>query len=348
MNRDALLELLYMLSNTPGTSGDEIEVRRALRPHLEGHVESLRVDAMGNLIAHKKGTGAHDLRVLLTAHMDEVGLMVVDHTGEGALKVATSGSIDARLLPGLEVRVGPQARPGVIGIKAIHRADEDENVIPVSALTVDIGAHDREEALELAPIGTRITFATTAHPLGQLVAGKAFDDRAGCAALVALLQGPPLPCDVFGVFTVQEEVGLRGARVAGYTVAPAAAFVLEGTIADDLPKEEEGSPTSEIGKGPVLTVMDRSYVADPRLVRLVIQVATAAGIPYQFKQPGIGGTDAGTIHFTREGVPAITLAIPCRYIHGPVALLDPQDLEYTVALLRASLEQLTPEVIQRS
>ncbi|HPD42491.1 MAG TPA: M42 family peptidase, partial [Anaerolineae bacterium] len=137
------------------------------------------------------------------------------------------------------------------------------------------------------------------------------------------------------------------ARVAGYTVAPAAAFVLEGTIADDLPKEEEGSPTSELGKGPVLTVMDRSYVADPRLVRFVVQVATAAGIPYQFKQPGIGGTDAGTIHFAREGVPAITLAIPCRYIHGPVALLDPQDLEHTVALLRASLEQLTPEVIQR-
>ena len=348
MNRDTLLEILQTLSNTHGTSGDEIEVRRALRPYLEGHVDSLRVDAMGNLIAHKRGAGTHALRVLVTAHTDEVGLMVVDHTGDGGLKVETTGSIDARLLPGLEVRVGKDGLPGVIGLKAIHRADDDESVTAVEHLAVDIGARDRDEALELAPIGTRMTFATTAHPLGKLFAGKSFDDRAGCTALVALLQGEPLPFDLFGVFTVQEEVGLRGARVAGYTIAPDAAFVLEGTIADDLPKEEEGSPTSQVGKGPVVTVMDRSYIADPRLVRYVVQVAESAGIPYQFKQPGIGGTDAGTIHLTREGVPSITVAIPCRYIHGPISLLDPQDLEHTIALLRAALEQLTPEVIRRS
>ncbi len=348
MNRETLLEVLQTLSNTAGTSGDEIAVRRALRPHLEGHVDEVRVDAMGNLIAHKKGSGDTPLRVLVTAHTDEVGLMVVDIAGDGSLKVETSGSIDARLLPGLEVCVGKDAIPGVIGLKAIHRVDDDGDVTPVSSLSVDIGARDRDEAAELAPIGTRVTFATTAHPVGKLLAGKAFDDRAGCTALVALLQGPPLPCDVYGVFTVQEEVGLRGARVAGYTIAPDVAFVLEGTIADDLPKEDEGSPTSQVGKGPVITVMDRSYIADPRLVRYVVRVAEAAGIPYQFKQPGIGGTDAGTIHLTREGVPAITLAIPCRYIHGPISLLDPQDLEHTLALLRAALEQLTPDVIRRS
>lgn len=348
MNRDTLLELLQTLSNTHGTSGDEIEVRRALRPYLEGHVDSLRVDAMGNLIAHKKGTGTQALRVLITAHTDEVGMMVVDHTSDGGLKVETSGSIDARLLPGLEVRVGKEALPGILGLKAIHRIDDDESVTTIEQLTVDIGARDRDEAVGLAPIGTRITFATTAHPLGRLFAGKSFDDRAGCTALVALLQEAPLPFDLFGVFTVQEEVGLRGARVAGYTVAPDVAFVLEGTIADDLPKEEEGSPTSQVGKGPVITVMDRSYIADPRVVRYLVQVAEAAGIPYQFKQPGIGGTDAGTIHLTREGVPSITVAIPCRYIHGPISLLDPQDLEHTIALLRAALEQLTPEVIRRS
>lgn len=348
MNRETLLELLSTLSNTAGTSGDETEVRRALRPHLQGHVDSLRVDAMGNLIVYKKGTGACPLRVLVTAHMDEVGLMVVDHTGDGGLKVATSGSIDARLLPGLEVRVGKEGLPGVIGLQAIHRTDSDDSVTPVDALLVDIGAENREEASNAAPLGTRITFATTAHPLGQLFAGKAFDDRAGCTALVALLQGPPFPCDLVGVFTVQEEVGLRGARVAGYTVAPDVAFVLEGTIADDLPKDEAGSPTSEIGRGPVITVMDRSYIADPRLVRHLVQVAESAGIPYQFKQPGIGGTDAGTIHFAREGVPSITLAIPCRYIHGPISLLDPQDLEHTLALLRAALEELQPELVRHS
>lgn len=346
MKRDALLDLLQTLSNTDGTSGNEIAVRRALRPHVESYVDSLRVDAMGNLIAFKKGAGLHDLRVLITAHTDEVGLMVVDHTSDGGLKVENSGGIDARLLPGLEVRVGEDALPGVIGLKAIHRADDGDSVKGVDALTVDIGARDRDEAVELAPIGTRITFTTTAHRLGNLLAGKAFDDRAGCAALTAILQGPPAPFDIYGVFTVQEEVGLRGARVAGYTIAPDVAFVLEGTIADDLPKEVDSSPTSQIGKGPVITVMDRSYITDPRLLRFVMQVAETANIPYQFKQPGIGGTDAGTIHLTREGVPSITLAVPCRYIHGPISLLDPQDLENTIALLRATLEKLTPEIIR--
>jgi endoglucanase len=139
---------------------------------------------------------------------------------------------------------------------------------------------------------------------------------------------------------------LRGARVAGYTVAPDAAFVLEGTIADDLPKEEDVSPTSELGKGPVITVMDRSYIADARLLRHVVQVAKDANIPYQFKQPGIGGTDAGTIHFTRGGVPSITLAVPCRYIHGPISLLNPEDLAHTIELTRMSLQQLTCERLE--
>lgn len=346
MTRDELLDLLQSLSNADGTSGDEIAVRRLLRSYLEGHVDSLRVDAMGNLIAVKKGTGHHDLRILITAHTDEVGLMVVDHTSDGCLKVETSGGIDPRLLPGLEVRVGKDTLPGVIGMQAIHRADNVDFTKPVDALNVDIGARDRDEAIELAPIGTRITFATAAHPLGDLLAGKSFDDRAGCAALTAILQGPQAPFDIYGVFTVQEEVGLRGARVAGYTIAPDVAFVLEGTIADDLPKEVESSPTSELGKGPVITVMDRSTITDPRLLRFVMHVAETANIPYQFKQPGIGGTDAGTIHFTRGGVPSITLAIPCRYIHGPISLLNPEDLENTIALLRATLDNLRPEIIQ--
>ncbi len=346
MNRETLIETLQTLSNVMSTSGDEGAARRVLHPMLEDHVDEMRVDALGNLITLKRGTGASALRILITAHIDEVGMMVVDHSSDGALKVETTGSIDARLLPGLEVRVGKAQLPGVIGIKAIHRVKNGDGVTPVESLSIDIGAGSKDEAERLAPLGTRVTFATQMHPLGKLLAGKAFDDRAGCTALVALLQGERLPFDVYGVFTVQEEVGLRGARLAGYTVAPDAAFVLEGTIADDLPKEEDVSPTSEVGKGPVITVMDRSYVAAPQLLRHVVKTAEAEGIPYQYKQPGIGGTDAGAIHFTRGGVPAVTIALPCRYIHSPVSLLDPQDLEHVVALLRAALERLTPETLR--
>ncbi|MCD4739193.1 MAG: M42 family peptidase [Anaerolineae bacterium] len=347
MKHERLVDILQSLSNVMSTSGDESEMRRALRPLLAGHVDEMRVDSLGNLITLKKGTGESQLRVLVTAHIDEVGMMVVAHTENGALKVQTVGGIDDRLLPGLNVYVGKEQLPGVIGIKAIHHSSSKERLkaIPLKELSVDIGAENQKEAQRLAPVGTRVTFSTQAHPLGELIAGKAFDDRAGCTALVALLHEEPFPFDLYGVFTVQEEVGLRGARVAGYALAPDVAFVLEGTIADDLPKKEDVSPTSKIGQGPVLTIMDRSYISAPRLLRYTVQLAEKLGLPYQFKQPGIGGTDAGAIHLTRGGVPSLTLAVPCRYIHGPISLLKPADLEATIALTSAALRHLTAELL---
>jgi endoglucanase len=348
VNATPLTEILGTLSDTMATSGDEIEMRRTLRPYLEGNVDEMRVDSMGNLLTVKKGIGKVPLKVLITAHMDEVGLMVVDHGKSGQLHVRSIGGLDPRLLPGLDVRVGEEQIPGVIGLQAIHRAKENAHkVTPLEKLTVDIGAQSDDEAKGLAPIGTRVMFATETHPLGDLIAGKAFDDRAGCTTLVGLLQAAPYPFDLHGVFTVQEEVGLRGARVAAYTVDPDVAFALEGTIADDLPKEEDVSPTSEIGKGPVITVMDRSYISDRRLLRYAVRLAEELEIPYQFKQPGVGGTDSGAIHLSRGGVPTLTVAVPCRYIHSPTALLHPKDLERTVTLMEALLRRLTPEVLER-
>ena len=350
MKREKLIERLQLLSNVMSTSGDEGEMRKTLRPLLAPHVDELQVDNMGNLITLKKGTGESQLRVLVTAHMDEVGMMVVDHTNDGMLKVRAVGGIDDRLLPGLTVAVGEEQLSGVIGIKALHRTSAQEfgKAIPIKKLSVDIGAESEKAAQKLAPVGTRVTFTTQAHPLGELIAGKAFDDRAGCTALLALLQKKPYPFDLYAVFTVQEEVGLRGARVAGYTVEPDVAFSLEGTIADDLPKKEDVSPTSEIGAGPVLTVMDRSFIAAPRLLRYTIKLADELGIAYQFKQPGIGGTDTGAIHLTRGGVPSLTLAIPCRYIHSPISLLKPEDLEATIALTEAALRNLKAELLENN
>ena len=339
--------ILKELSEAFGPSGNEKEVRAILRRTLEEYVDRMWVDALGNLHTERRGTARRRMRVLLTAHMDEVGLMVTSHADSGGLRVRTIGGIDARVLPGALVQVGPERIPGVIGLKPIHLLEkkEEEKITPVKQLSVDIGAKGQEEARSLAAVGTTAVFATRFRELGPAVMGKAFDDRAGCAVLAELARGERPHHDLHAVFTVQEEVGLRGARVAAYVSRPDCAFALEGTIADDLPKKKDLSPTTELGKGPAITVMDRTFIAHRGLVRLLMETAEKTGIPYQVKQPGIGGTDSGAIHLAREGIPCITVAVPCRYIHSPVSILNLEDLENTVRLMREALARLTRRVL---
>jgi endoglucanase len=203
-------------------------------------------------------------------------------------------------------------------------------------------------------VGDFATFATnyttlSDDPAWPTVRGKAFDDRAGCAALLTLLKGGPYPVDLYGVFTVQEEVGLRGARVAAYGIDPDAAFALEGTICDDLPRAagEDTTPVTRLGDGPAITLMDRSLIAHPGVVRALQEAAEAEGIRVQYKAPGLGGTDSGAIHLTRAGIPATAVAVPCRYIHGPAAILNLNDLAATVRLMDATLRRLTRDHVAR-
>jgi putative aminopeptidase FrvX len=350
--------ILKALSEAVGVSGDEGNVRALVLDTVQEHVDEVKVDALGNVLLLKRGTGrpssagpgSRRLRVMLDAHMDEVGLMVVGHDSDGFLRVRTVGGIDPRLLPGAILQVGPERIPGVIGVKPIHllRGDEGQKVSKIDDLVVDIGARSKEEAQKLAPLGTYAAFATQFRELGPTVSGKAFDDRAGCAVLVELLRGERFAFDLHAVFAVQEEVGLRGARVAAYAVDPDCAFALEGTVADDIPKDKDVSPTTELGKGPAITVMDHSFIADRRLVRLLTDTAKELGIPYQFKQPNVGGTDSGAIHRAREGVPSVTVAVPCRYIHSPVALLSLDDFENTVRLMREALSRVTWHTLRRN
>ena len=357
--------ILRELSEAVGVSGDEGSVRVVVLDAVREHVDEVKVDTMGNVLAFKRGTarlsastepgevssksGRQRLRVMLAAHMDEVGLMVVGYDNDGFLRVRTVGGIDPRLLPGTLLQVGPERIPAVIGAKPIHLLEngEREKVPKLEDLLVDIGAKSKDEAGKLAPLGTYATFATQFRELGPTVSGKAFDDRAGCAVLVELLRGERFRFDLHAAFTVQEEVGLRGARVAAYGIEPDCGFALEGTIADDIPKDKDVSPTTELGQGPAITVMDHSFIADRRLVQLLTSTAEELGIPYQIKQPGIGGTDAGTIHLAREGVPSVTVAVPCRYIHSPVALLSLEDFNNTVRLMRESLSRLTRRTLNR-
>ena len=340
--------ILKELSEAFGVSGNEDDVRAIVLDAVREHVDEVKVDALGNDLAFKRGTGRQRMRVMLAAHMDEVGLMVVGHDNDGFLRVRSVGGIDPRVLPGTLLQVGPERISGVIGVKPIHLLKENaDKVAKLEDLVVDVGAKSKDEARKLAPLGTYATFATRFRELGPTVRGKAFDDRAGCAVLVELLRGERFRFDLHAVFTVQEEVGLRGARVAAYAIEPNCAFALEGTVADDMPKDKDTSPTTELGQGPAITVMDRSFIADRRLVRLLTSTAEELGIPYQIKQPGIGGTDAGAIHLTREGVPSVTVAVPCRYIHSPVALLRLDDFNNTVRLMRASLARLTRRTMRR-
>lgn len=335
--------LLRQLSEAFGVSGHETAVRQLIVDAIKDVAHEYRVDALGNLIALKKGDGT-SRKVMVAAHMDEVGLMIVRVEKEGSLRFRPVGGIDPRVLLSKKVLIGDKKVPGVIGVKPIHLLEPRarQQVMPIEEMSIDIGASSKEEADNLVRVGDYAAFDVSFGELGdtlRTVKGKAFDDRAGCAVLIELLRDS-YPFDFYAVFTVQEEVGLRGAKVAAYSVAPDLAFALEGTICDDSPKKRDVSPTTVLGAGPAITVMDRSVISDRRLVDLLLATAQQQGIPYQFKQPGMGGTDAGAIHLAREGVPAAVVSVPSRYIHSPVCLLSLNDLDNTIRLMRETLRQV--------
>jgi putative aminopeptidase FrvX len=338
--------LLEELSNAFGPSGYESEVRGLLARAIRDHVDTMQVDALGNLIAFKQGTGPEPrLRVMVDAHTDEVGLMITRIEKNGTLGFRAVGGVADRLLLAKQVIVGEKRIPGVIMAPPVHltKPDQRAQVIRADQLAIDIGASSEDEARSLAQVGDYVTFATRFQVLAEdglrVVKGKAFDDRAGCAAAAALAEGT-YPVDLYLSFSSQEEAGLRGARVAAFRIEPDVAFALEGTICDDTPKKEDVSPTTRLGQGPAITIMDHSFVADRRLVRLLTGTAEAHGIPYQFKQPGVGGTDAGAIHLSKGGVPAATVSVPCRYIHSPAGLMSLNDFDHLVALMKATLQEL--------
>jgi endoglucanase len=338
--------LLEQLSNAFGPAGCEDEVRRLLARTLHEQVDRLETDALGNLIAFKRGIGPEPrLKVMVDAHMDEVGLMITRFEKSGLLGFRPVGGLDDRLLLAKGVLVGENRLPGVIAAPPIHltRPEQREQIIKVEQLVIDIGASSEEEAKGLVSLGDYATFDTRFESLSEdglrTVKGKAFDDRVGCA-IAAMLAEDEFAMDLYLSFSAQEETGLRGARVAAFRIEPDLAFALEGTVCDDAPRKEDISPTSQLGQGPAITVMDRSFIADRRLVQLLTDIAEVEEIPYQVKQPGVGGTDAGAIHLSKAGVPSVAVSVPCRYIHAPVSMASLNDIDHTIALMRAALRAL--------
>jgi tetrahedral aminopeptidase len=337
-------ELLEKLCNACAVSGDEGEVRKIVLEEVKPYADEVKIDALGNVLVTKNGSGRNRLRVMLDAHMDEVGFMLVSDEGEGLFGFQTVGGIDPRHLPGKPVLVGKEHLPGVIGMKPIHLADEDElkRKPSIDSLRIDLGPNGK------AKPGDWATFATKFKRVGPSIMAKAIDDRIGVATLIELVKHAPANIDLLAAFTVQEEVGLRGAKVAAYAFEPDLAIAIDSTPAHDMPSHDGSeSPfyNTKLGLGPAIYVYNFATIDDPRLVRFLKETAEAENIPYQIRQPGGGGTDAGAIQRARGGVPVVSVSVPHRYTHSPISISRVDDWKNTLKLLHVALGRITSKLL---
>lgn len=347
---DEQIKILESLCNANAISGDEGEVRKIVLEHIRPLADSLEIDPLGNVLATRLGPETDEdttMRVMVAAHMDEVGLMVTSDESDGLYRFQTVGGLDSRQLAGKAVQVGRDHIPGIIGAKPIHltSASERKNQISIDNLRIDVGPSGKK----VQP-GDRATFATPFTRLGPSLRAKALDDRLGVASLIELFKQPPTGIHLQAAFTVQEEVGLRGARVAAYKFNPAAAIVLDCTPAYDLPSwddEENTRYNTRLGQGPAIYIADAATLSDPRLIRHFSETAEALNLPYQFRQAGGGGTDAGAIHKTRAGIPSLSISVPGRYLHTAAAIVRLTDWQHTLQLVHAALSRLTPALFEQ-
>jgi len=334
--------LLANLSEAFGPSGFEEPVRSVLTEELAPHGDRAETDSMGNLLI-SKGLDRSGPRGLVAAHMDEVGFLIDDIDDQGFLRFKTLGGFDPRVLPSKRVVCGPNRVPGVVGATPNHLLDKDDDRAPrIDDLYIDIGATSREEATKLVGVGEAAAFDTAFAALGELIKGKALDDRAGCY-IAARLAMSDVPLPMHYAFTVQEEVGLRGAKVAANRVRPDFAVVLEATTCADRPDPTTAGHSTYMGRGPVLTFQDSSSVPNKALLDLLVETAKQEGIPFQWKETTLGGNDAGSIHKASGGIPTVSVSLPCRYIHSPCSFLYKSDIEHTVGLVEAFLTRISKE-----
>lgn len=337
-----MLDTLETLCSLSGVSGSEMEVRDYILERIMPCADEIRTDPMGNLMVFKKGGSVPSHRIMLAAHMDEVGLIVTDITEEGLLRFGTAGGIDRRVLPGKHVFVGTDRVPGVIGLKAIHMTDDDERkkVPEIEDMSIDIGAADAEEAKKHVNPGDAVCFDDTVIRFGDgFLKAKALDDRVGCAAMVTLLESS-LPCDCWFAFTAQEEVGCRGAHTAARSIEPDIALILEGTTAADLPDVEGAGRVCCVGGGIVIPFMDRTTIYDRELYADLTRLADENGIKWQTKSRITGGTDASAIQRSLGGVRTAAVSVAVRNIHSPASVARISECEDQMRLIRLFLEEM--------
>jgi endoglucanase len=340
------IKLLEKLCNVMSVSGDEGEVRRIVLEEVKPYADEVKVDAMGSVLVRKKGAAKKPLRVLLDCHMDEVGFMVTHDEGDGFFQFEVVGGIDDRHLVGKQVIVGRDHVVGVIGAKPIHMttAEERSHAMEADAMRIDLGPEGK------ASLGDRATFATKFKRVGPSIMSKAIDNRIGCAILIELLKNAPKNIELCLAFSVQEEIGLRGATIAAHYFDPDLAIAVDSTPARDLPDfegRENYTYNTKLGLGPAIYMANSSTIDDPRLVRFLEEIAIKNKIPYQFRQPGGGGTDAGAIQQSRAGVPVVSVSVPHRYTHSPVSVSRVDDWKNTLNLLHVSLKNINRDLLNR-
>jgi len=344
VNRESIITIQKELSNLIGCPGREEEVTDYLLLKLEQlDVDKAWVDPLGNVLALKIGTDPNGLRILLDAHVDEVGFMITHITDDGFIYITPLGGVDKRLMLGTLIQFQNEDRKRIIGVVGtapphITKPEEREKVPEITDMFVDIGCKTKEEVLEKKlDIGSVGTFYIECLKLNKdILLGKAFDDRTACNIILhvlEILKGEKIQNTLLINFAVQEEVGARGATVGAYTLEPNIAIAIENTIASDVPTVKDTKIVTKIGDGPAVTTADRSLIVPKTILDRIKKAAEKDNIKWQYKKPIYGGTDAGRISLVRSGIPSGVIAVPCRYIHSNASLLNVEDIESAIKLV---------------
>ncbi|PAB60200.1 M42 family metallopeptidase [Anaeromicrobium sediminis] len=336
--------LLEKLTSLNGVSGNEDAVRNFIKEEIKDHVDEIKIDRLGNLIAIKHGKENYP-KVMLSAHMDEVGLMVKSINDKGFVKFLKVGGIDDKVLVSKPVSIGDKKITGVIGAKAIHLQTPKERTVPLKSkdLYIDIGAKSKDDGKKHVSPGDYICFLSDYVEFGDdLIKAKALDDRAGCAIIMDLLKNN-YDSTIYAVFSVQEEVGLRGAAPYSYRLDSDLAIVIETTSCFDLDKVEEPDFVTKMHGGPAFSVLDRVTYYSKAVTNRLIGVAKDNNISYQFKQVPKGGNDSGQIHLSKNGIPTACISMPCRYLHSPVSVISKRDFNNSKKLLDEFLKDIKKE-----
>lgn len=320
--------LIKDITSVFGPSGDEAKIRNFIEDEIKDYVDEVYEDNLGNLIAVKNGND-NGKRLMFAAHMDQIGMMVTHIDDDGFIRFTNVGGLDYNFLPGTYVEFSDGTK-GVIGVEKLDKITD----LAMSKLYIDIGAESREEAEEKVDIGDMAIYAPNYSENGSRIASSYHDDRIGCAVLIqAIKEMDDNKHELFFVFTAQEEVGARGAKTAAYQLEPDLGIAVDVTATGDTP--EAHTMDVSLGDGTAIKIKDSSTITHPMVKELLVEQCKEDSIEYQLEVLEYGGTDAGTIHLTKGGIPSGTISIPTRYIHSPGEMIDLSDVKASVELIKS-------------
>lgn len=330
-----MINNLNKLCEFNAPSGNECSIREYIISEIKNYAE-INIDNSGNIIAFKKGKNSTDRKIMVDAHMDEVGIIISGATTDGFLKFQTIGGIMPSALFCKRVIINNSVL-GVIGAKPIHltKGDDAKKCPKTDAMYIDIGADSKESALKLVPLGATGVICSEYEIIGDNILSKALDDRIGCAVLIELIKAYN-DYDFYATFTVGEEIGLRGAKTAAYTVDPDYAIVLEGTTASDTDGTDDAQKVCHLGAGAAVSFMDNSALYD----RALYNAALNSGVKCQPKAAVAGGNNSGAIHISRSGVKTLAVSAPCRYIHSSGSVANINDICNMLELAKVMITKI--------